>query len=320
VTATGNPVPGTAPLTRPDEGSPAAAAPLVPPSARTRSEWPLALLMLAPSLLIFGVFVFWPLGRTIWLGFFEVDPFGNTRWAGLSQYAEVLTSRPFRSSLGATVGFTLLTVPFGLASGLALAMLAHTRLRGIAFFRTAFSSTVATSVAVASVMWLALLNPSVGIVNQALRWAGRDPVSFLQDPTWALPSVAAATVWLHLGFTFIVISAGLQSLPDELLESARVDGASAWMRFREVTLPLLSPTLLFAVVVLTINAFQSFGQIDLMTQGGPLGRTNVLVYSVFRQVSGNPGVASVQALALFVIILGLTLFQFRMLEKRVFYG
>lgn len=290
------------------------------PGVRSRRDWPLALVMLAPSLVVFGLFIFYPLVRTVWLGFYDVNVFGATRWVGISQYSDVLTSSDFRDSLVATILFTMLTVPLGLAAGLALAVLAHQRLRGIGVFRTMFSSTVATSVAVASLMWLTLLNPSVGIVNQLLRALGQDPINFLQDPTWALPSVALATVWLHLGFTFIVISAGLQSVPDELLESAVVDGAGPWMRFRDVTLPMLSPTLLFALVVLTINAFQSFGQIDLLTQGGPLGRTDVLVYSIFRQVPTNPGVASVQAIALFGIVLTLTLVQFRVLERRVFYG
>jgi sn-glycerol 3-phosphate transport system permease protein len=287
---------------------------------QARREWPLALLMLLPSLAVFGVFIFYPLARTVWLGFFDVNIFGDAYWVGWSQYADVLTSSRFRSSLVATVTFTLLTVPLGLVAGLTLAVLAHQRLRGIAVFRTLFSSTIATSVAVASLMWLTLLNPSIGIVNQFLRFIGQDPINFLQNTSWALPSVALATVWLNLGFTFIIMSAGLQSVPDELLESAVVDGASPWMRFREVTLPLLSPTIMFSLVVLTIGAFQSFGQIDLLTQGGPLDRTNVVVYSIFKQVPVNPGVASVQAVALFGIVLTLTMIQFRILERRVFYG
>ncbi|MFP3908084.1 MAG: carbohydrate ABC transporter permease [Acidimicrobiales bacterium] len=317
MSTTGSSIPATAPLRGTGGIEDRSVAPA---GTKPHREWPLALLMLSPSIAVFGVFIFYPLVRTIWLGFYDVNIFGDARWVGFSQYAEVLTSSQFRDSLWATVLFTFLTVPLGMVAGLALAVLAHQRLRGIGVFRTMFSSTVATSVAVASLMWLTLLNPSVGIINQALRGVGQDPINFLQHPSWALPSVALATVWLHLGFTFIIMSAGLQSVPDELLESAVVDGASPWMRFREVTLPLLSPTMLFALVVLTINAFQSFGQIDLLTQGGPLGRTNVLVYSIFRQVPTNPGVASVQAFALFGIVLTLTLVQFKVLERRVFYG
>jgi sn-glycerol 3-phosphate transport system permease protein len=310
------PVPGTAPMTRPVEGE--APAQLGPASR----EWPLALLFLAPSLAVFGVFIFYPLFRTMWLGTRRTDPFGGSRSVGFDQYADVLQSAQFRKSLWVTVQFTLLTVPLGLALGLGLAVLAHQRLRGIAVFRTLFSSTVATSVAVASLMWLTLLNPSIGLINSALDAVGRGPINFLNDPQWALPSVSFATVWLNLGFTFIVMSAGLQSVPDELLESATIDGAGPWMRFRHVTLPLLSPTLAFAVVVLTINAFQSFGQIDLLTEGGPLDRTNVVVYSIFEQAfeQSNQGAAAAQAVVLFGILLLLTVVQFRFLERRVFYG
>ncbi|CAN5527414.1 sugar ABC transporter permease [soil metagenome] len=307
------PVPGTAPLARPE---PAGAEVVV---GRKR-EWPLALLLLAPSLALFGVFVFYPLVRTIQLGLYRSDPFGGTSYVGLERYGDVLGSEDFRSSLGVTLRFTLLTVPAGLALGLGLAVLAHQRLRGIGIYRTIFSSTVATSVAVASLMWITLLNPSVGIINGFLEELGQDRISFLTDPAWALPAVSFATVWQNLGFTFIVMSAGLQSIPDELLESARIDGAGPWRRFRSVTLPLLSPTVLFAFVVLTINAFQSFGQIDLLTEGGPLGRTEVIVYDIFKEASRDPSTAAAEAVVLFAILLVLTIVQLRVLERRVFYG
>lgn len=290
-------------------------------TTRRKREWPLAVLLLAPSAAVFALFVFYPLVRTVQLGMYRSDPFGGLgRFVGISEYERVLTSEAFRRSLATTLKFAVLTVPTGLVLGLALAVLAHQRLRGIAAYRTIFSSTVATSVAVASLMWLTLLHPSIGVVNQFLEWAGGDRILFLQSEGWALLSVAMATVWQNLGFTFIVISAGLQSVPDELLESARIDGAGPWARFRHVTLPLLSPTLLFAVVVLTINAFQTFGQVDLLTQGGPLHSTELLVYHVFQRTSHDPSTAAAEAVVLFVIVLVLTLVQLRVLEKRVFYG
>jgi ABC-type sugar transport system permease subunit len=288
---------------------------------RGKRDWPLAVLLLLPSAVIFGVFVFYPLVRTIQLGMYRSDPFGGLgRFVGLSQYGHVLSSDSFRHSLWVTVEYALLTVPTGLVLGLGLAVLAHRQLRGIRVFRTIFSSTIATSVAVASLLWLTLLHPSLGMVNQLLQRTGHERILFLQSEGWALLSVSAATIWQNLGFTFVVISAGLSSIPDELLESARVDGAGAWRRFRQVTLPLLSPTLLFAVVVLTINAFQSFGQVDLLTQGGPLRSTRVLVYDVFRLTSTNPSTAAAEAVVLFLIVLSLTAVQLRVLERRVFYG
>jgi ABC-type sugar transport system permease subunit len=286
-----------------------------------KREWPIAVLLLLPSAAVFGVFVFYPLARTVQLGMYRSDPFGGLgRFVGPSRYTAVLGSHEFRRSLGITLKFAVMTVPTGLALGLGLAVLAHQQLKGIGFFRTIFSSTVATSVAVASLMWLTLLNPSIGLVNQALEKLGHDKIIFLQSEGWALVSVAMATVWQNLGFTFIVISAGLQSVPDELLESARMDGAGPWRRFREVTLPLLSPTLLFAFVVLTINAFQTFGQVDLLTTGGPLHSTELLVYHVFKRTSTDPSAAAAEAVVLFLIILVLTVVQLRVLERRVHYG
>lgn len=286
-----------------------------------KQEWPLAVALLVPSIVVFVAFAFYPLVRTVELAMHRSDPFGGLGpVVGLDNISDVLGSASFRNSLLVTFQFALLTVPLGIAAGLGLAVLAHQRLRGIRIYRTLFSSTVATSVAVASITWLTLLHPSIGIVNQFLESLGRQPIDFLQRPGWALMSVSLATVWQHLGFTFVVVSAGLQSVPDELLESASLDGAGPWRRFRSVTLPLLSPTLLFATVVLTIHAFESFGQIDLLTQGGPLGRTDVLVYSVFDRASGDPSGAAAEALVLFALVLVLTVAQLRALERRVFYG
>jgi sn-glycerol 3-phosphate transport system permease protein len=286
------------------------------------SEIPLALLLLAPSLVVFGVFVFYPMARTVWLGFYQEDPFGGRFYVGWDQYADVLQSSEFRHSLLVTFQFTLITVGFGLVIGVALANLAHQRLKGITVYRTIFSSTVATSVAVSSLIWLVLLNPAIGIINQFLESVGREPVTWLRDPDTALFAVAATTIWQNLGITFIIMIAGLQSIPDDLYESARVDGASAWMQFRHVTIPMLSPTIMFASVILSIKAFQSFGQIDILTQGGPDDATNVIVYSIFQEAfeNRNAGVASAQAVVLFLIVLVLTLVQFRFFERRVHYA
>jgi sn-glycerol 3-phosphate transport system permease protein len=290
---------------------------------RTRgSHVPLALLLMLPSIAVFTVFAFYPLVRTVWLGLHEEDPFGRRRtYVGFERLLDVVQSDSFQNSLWVTLQFTLLVVPLGLALGLGLALLAHQKLRGITVFRTIFSSTVATSVAVASLMWLTLFNQNIGVINQLLAEFDRGPVRWLQDPATALYAVSVTTVWQNLGVTFIIISAGLQSLPEELYEAARVDGIGKWRQFRHITLPLLSPTLMFAGVVLTISAFQSFGQIDLLTEGGPLDRTNVIVYSIFRTTrEGDYGFAAAQATILFSILVVLTLVQFRVLERRTFYG
>ena len=289
--------------------------------ARKRREALLGYALVAPALIVFGVFVFYPFAKNIWLGLYRTPPFPGLpkRYAAYDQYVRVLGSHEFRGSLGTTVAFVLLTVPLGLFLGLVMAVLAHQKLRGITVYRTIFSSTVATSIAVASVIFFTLLNPQVGLLTY---WMGRQgELSVLEDPQWALVAVSAVTVWQNLGLSFILMSAGLQGVPDDLLEAADMDGASTWSRFRNVLVPLLSPTIFFATIVGSILAFQAFGQIDLLTQGGPLKKTNVIVYAMydaaFRQ--NNEGKAAVLSVALFVITLILTLIQLRLLERRVTY-
>lgn len=290
-------------------------------SRRRVREVGLAYLMLLPSMIVFSIFVFYPFLRNFYLGFFRTPPFPGLpkHYVGLEQYQEVLTSSAFFNSVKVTVLFALMTVPVGIALGLALAVLAHQQLRGMAVYRTIFSSTVATSVAVASVIFGTLFNPVVGL----LPWLGVNPrPPILENPDWALPAVALITVWQTLGLTFILMSSGLQAIPDELHEAARVDGAGAWARFWKVTLPMLSPTIFFAVVIGGIFAFQTFGQIDLLTQGGPLEKTNVLTYFVYNTLhsKNNDGKAAVLSVALFAITLTLTLVQMRVLERRVHYA
>jgi sn-glycerol 3-phosphate transport system permease protein len=289
-------------------------------SRRTR-EAMLGYSLVLPSLLVFGTFIFYPFVKNFWLGLYRTPPFpGLPRvWVGISQYREVLTSHFFTNSFRVTIEFVLLTVPIGIVLGLGLAVLAHQKLRGIAIFRTIFSSTVVTSVAVASLISLTLLNPQIGLLNY---WLGRHgSLSPLDDPKWALIAVAGVTIWQNLGLSFIIMSAGLQAVPDELLEASRVDGAGVWSRFRNVTLPMLSPTLFFATIVGSILAFHSFGQIDLLTEGGPQDHTNVLVYGIYRTVfkENNDGKAAVMAVALFGVTLLLTMLQLRYLERRVSY-
>ena len=275
-----------------------------------------------PSVVLFGVFVFYPLGRSVYLGFHATDPFGRREvWVGIEQYRDVLTSSDFRYSLFVTGQFALYTVVPSTVIGLYLALLAHQRLPGILLFRTIFSSTVASSVAVSSVMWLLLLNPGVGVLNYVLEEGGLPTASWLTEPRWALPAVAMTTVWMNIGFATIVILAGLQNIPEELYEAARVDGAGRRNQFLHVTLPGLSPTLLFVSVVGVIFAFQSFGQIHILTRGGPLDSTTVIVYSIYREafLHYNVGLASAQAIVLFVIVLLLTMVQFVAAQRWVFY-
>jgi sn-glycerol 3-phosphate transport system permease protein len=280
------------------------------------------LLFLWPSILLFGAFVFYPLIKSVYLGFYESDPLGNQGdFVGFDQYRSVLGGSDFRHSLWITFKFTTFTVVPGIVLGLGLAMLANQKLPGISIFRTIFASTVATSVAVASMMWLTLLNPTTGLVTWILDQLGQPRLNLLNDPDWALLAVSFTTIWLNLGLATIVFLAGLQGIPERLYESARIDGAGRIGTFWHVTLPMLSPTLLFVTVVGTILAFESFGQIHILTRGGPLDETKVIVYSIWEDAFQrfDYGVASVKAVGLFILVLSLTVVQLRFLERRVFY-
>jgi sn-glycerol 3-phosphate transport system permease protein len=272
--------------------------------------------MLAPSLVVFGVFFFYALYRLVDLGLHQQNRTGTAeRWVGLSQFGDVLGGAEFRSGLWISLQYVVWTVPAGLILGVLLAVAAHRQLRGIRFFQTVFASTVATSVAVASVIFFVMLNPIVG-------YFGEVPFINLADPASAIRGVALSSVWQNLGLTFIIVLAGLQAIPDELLEAATVDGYGPVRRFFTVTLPLLSPTMLFLVVVLTVFALQAFAQIDILTQGGPAGSTETLVFKIFRlgQEPVNVGRGAVMAIGLFLVTLVVALGQFGLLNRRVHYG
>ena len=277
------------------------------------------------------MFVVYPLVRAILLGSQRCDIQGtNCRSNGWDQYVDAFRSVEFQNALWATFKLALITVPLGLILGVGLAVLANKTLRRIAAFRAIFSSTVATSVAVASLMWLFLLQPEVGVLAN-IGWLNdlfptlKDP-GLLRDPDTALWSVAITSVWASLGFTFILVTAGLQSIPEELNEAAAIDGATGTVRFWRITLPMLGPTLLFVVIVLTTRAFQAYGEIDLLTQGGPnnAGRpTETMAYLIYGKTSiirNDIGLQSASAVLLFLILLVLSFVQFRGLERRVHYG
>jgi sn-glycerol 3-phosphate transport system permease protein len=292
---------------------------------RRRKEAVLAYGLLAPALALFGVFSFYPFFRNFKLMLYQTPPVPGlpARYVGLHQIGSTLTSTPFTQSLVTTLLLVVLVVPTSLILGLALAVTAHRKLKGMAIYRLIFSSTVVSSVAVASVVFGTLLNPVVGL----LPWLGINPTPpALESTTWALPAVAVITIWQFLGLAFIIMLAGLQSVPDELLEAARIDGANAWSRFWRMTVPLISPTIFFGLVVSTIYAMQAFGAIDILI--GPMNaarlHTNVLIYNIVNtnspSVSNNPGQAAVMATALFLITLVMTLLQLRFLERRVSYA
>ena len=280
------------------------------------------ILFLLPSILLFGVFLFYPMFRTIYLSFFLTNASGQTTvFVGWQNYVNMFTSPIFLQSMQSTFLFVIITVPLTIIISLFLAVIANEKLKGIGFFRTMFSSTMGISVAAASVFWLYLFHPSIGLLNQILTMFGLESIGWLTDPDWALLAIAVTTIWMNIGFTFLVLLGGLQSIDSYLYESADIDGAGYFYKLRRITIPMLSPTLFFVITVTIINAFQTFGQIDILTQGGPQNTTNLIVYSIYREAFTNYqfGTASAQAIVLFIIILLMTFLQFKFGERKVHY-
>jgi len=291
-------------------------------SARDVRSLAVGVAYLAPALLIFVVFVFVPLGRTFYLSFYNTRSTGViSTFNGIDHYIDLVPSATFRSSLLATGLFALYTVPLGIALGLVLAVLLNQRLRGISVFRTMMASTIAISAAVGSLIWLLLFNPSLGLLNYVLSLLSVHGPEWLIQPTTAIIAVSITTIWLTLGTNIIVLLAGLQGVPEEIYEAARLDGARGARMFTRITVPLVSPSLFFLLVVDTVAVLQAFTQIHLLTRGGPVDATRTLVYSIYLDAFQNFqfGFASAESVVLFVLIMGLTIIQFRFVERLVHY-
>lgn len=280
------------------------------------------ILYLSPAIVLFSVFVFYPMFKTVYLSFFLTDARGNAAlFVGLENYLYLFDSTSFKKSMKATWLFALYTVPSIVLISFFLALLANEKLRGIGFFRTIFTSTMGMSVAASAVIWLFLFHPTVGVLNTLLGYLGIRPIPWLLDSKWALVSIAITTIWMNIGFSFLIILGGLQNISQDLYESARIDGAGYFYQLFRITIPLLSPTLFFILIITFINSFQSFGQVDILTKGGPAEATNLIVYAIYQDAFINYqfGTASARAVILFFMVLGLTLLQFKFLEKKVHY-
>lgn len=260
--------------------------------------------------------------KTLYLSFFLTDMAGTpTVFVGLDNYIQLYTSDIFRKSFISTFLFVLYIVPTSIIIALFLAVLANEKLKGVGLFRTMYSSTMGISVAAGSIFWMYLFNPSMGLLNEALGVIGIDSIGWLTDPDWALIAISLTTIWMNIGFTFLILLGGLQSIDQSLYENANIEGAGYFRKLFQITVPMLSPTLFFVLVVTIINAFQTFGQIDILTKGGPQYETNLIVYSIYREAFVNRqfGPASAQAVVLFVIILIMTVVQFKFAERKVHY-
>lgn len=273
---------------------------------------------LIPCMLVFGIFLFYPFFKTIYLSLFMTDRMGQAKiFVGLGNYTDLLTSESFLNSLKVTLIFVVIVVIGGMLLGLIAAVLCNKAFPGIRAFSTAYALPMAIASSSAAMIFQIMLHPTVGIVNKL---TGLD-INWLNDPDTALICVAILTAWLNSGINFLYFSAGLGNIDETIYERASVDGASSVQQFFSLTLPGLSPIMFYTLVVNIIQAFQSFGQIKILTEGGPDEATNVIVYSIYRDAFFNYrfGSAAAQSVILFIIIMIITLIMFRLEKKGVSY-
>ena len=275
-------------------------------------------LYLTPAFAVFMVFVFYPFVKTIILSLSQTNLRGEIKsFVGLENFIELFQSPEFYSSIIVTFKFVFLVATPSVIIGFVLALLANNKLKGNRIYELMFSLPMASASAPAAAIWTMIFHPTNGVLNFVL---GQE-IGWLTDPRYALISVAVVTTWLNLGLNFIFLTTGLRNIPTELLESSAIDGANFFHKLKNIIIPMVSPQMFLVIFMNLINAFQAFGQIKLLTQGGPGDSTNVLVHSIYREAffNGRFETACTQALVLFVIMMIVTLLQFKFEKKGVHY-
>ena len=286
-----------------------------------RSAW-LPYALVAPQIAITIVFFFWPAVLAVWYSVHLQDAFGlKTQFVGLQNFAALLQDGNYLASFKVTAVFSVLVAFSGIAISLVLAAMADRVVRGALAYKTLLIWPYAVAPAIAGVLWAFLFAPSIGIVTHVLKGWGID-WNWILNGDQAMLLVVIASVWNQIFYNFLFFLAGLQSIPKSLIEAAAIDGAGPLRRFRDIVIPLLSPTTFFLLVVNIVFAFFStFGVIDATTQGGPGQSTNILVYKVYHDgvKAADLGGSSAQSVILMFIVIVLTVVQFRFVEKKVQY-
>jgi multiple sugar transport system permease protein len=291
----------------------------LPGGGTARAAW----LFLAPALVVITVFFGFPILAALALSLTDFDIYAigdssTARFVGLRNYSRLLDNPTFWLALKNTLYFVVVGGPLSVAVSLGAALLVNARaVRFRGLFRTVFFAPVVTTLVAVSAVWRYIYHPRAGLLNAGLGLVGLGPVDWLGDPHWAMPAIILMAVWKNFGYNMIIFVAGLQNVPAELYEAARVDGASALQQFRHVTVPMLAPTFLFVGVITMIGYFQLFAEPYVMTQGGPLNATLSVVLLMYQEGFRwwNMGYAAAIAFVLFLIILAATLVQLRLQPK-----
>lgn len=286
-----------------------------------KNKW-LPYFLLLPQILITIVFFFWPAFTSLRLAVYRTSPFGDrTVFVGLQNFQRLFQSSNYQQSLITTLIFSASVTIFGVIISLAVSLLLNLAVRGLNFYRAAILWPYGIALPVAGIIWMFLLHPSYGIVPY---WLRNFPIDFdwILNGRAAMVLVITTAIWTNLGYNVAFFLAGLQAIPQSLIEAAYVDGATSWRAVRYITLPLLSPTIFFLLVMnLIYSLFDTFGLIDAVTKGGPGSATATLIFKAYRDgiISLNLGSSAAQSVILMVIATALTVFQFQFIERKVSY-
>ncbi len=293
------------------------------PAAVRRRETIVAYMLLSPVIILFLVFIAGPLVGAVVLSFFEWNLLSDARFAGLDNYRALLDDVEARQSIVNTLVFAFWSLVLHIGFALVLALMVQRGMPVVLryLFRTAIFFPVIMSWASVALIWNFILDPNFGFINYYLANLGIPTESWLLSPTWAMPSIILVDLWKTLGFTFILILAGLQGVPTHLYEAAKLDGATSWNLFRDVTMPMLSPTLFMVAIITFIGAFQIFEPMYIMTGGGPLNATISIVQKIYETGfrAFEMGYAAAISLVVFLVIMVVTLIQMRLSRYWVFY-
>jgi multiple sugar transport system permease protein len=278
---------------------------------------------LLPSLLFFLAFIVFPVGASFALAFTHWDLLTPPRFTGLQNYQYLFTKDMlFRKVLLNTIYYSVVSVPLGIACSLGLAVALNQKIRGVVIYRTLYFLPVVSSLIAVSIVWRWIYQGDWGLLNYLLSLVGIPRQNWLYDTVLAMPAVIFMSVWKGLGYNMVLFLAGLQGIPEVYYEAARIDGARRWKLFWHITLPLLSPVMLFVLIVAVINSSQVFGTIYIMTQAGPLNSTNVLVYYLYFTAFQNlqMGYAAAIGWVLFGFLFLFTMIQLKASKEWVHYG
>ncbi|MBW4848445.1 MULTISPECIES: carbohydrate ABC transporter permease [Clostridia] len=282
----------------------------------------MAYLFLLPNLVGFLIFTLIPIVCSMGLSFMEWDSANPMVFVGFENFKRLWTDDTFKISLWNTVYYSVFTVPLTMAAALGLAIILNQKMKGINIFRTIFFFPHVASLVAIAVVWNLLFHPTLGPVNNILRFLGiANPPGWTSSVDWAMPVIIIVSIWKSMGYYMILYLSGLQAIPRELYEAAKVDGANSFQRFKSITLPMLTPTTFFVSIMLTIACFKVFDLVSVMTNGGPGRATNVLVFNIYNTAFINYefGYASAISMILFIIVLAITIVQFRAEKKWVSY-